>query len=81
MAEHTPTTECVREFYVKVQASVLIDGDWEAKEAEFDRWLAAHEQQLRERIAAEIEKHVAEHDAPWNGALDLAAEIARGDGR
>ena len=78
MADYTPTTDQVRDFYVKFQSSVLIDGDWEAKEAEFDRWLAAHEQQLRERIAAEIEKHEAEHDDPWNGALDLAAEIARG---
>lgn len=91
VAEHyTPTTDQVRDCYVNVQASVLIDGAWEAKEAEFDHWLATHEQQLRERIAAEIEARADyEEDAfassglkgefaeKWQG-MRSAAEIARG---
>ena len=48
MSDFIPTTEQVRETY-----SALCKTD--AADAEFDRWLAAHDAELREQIAAEIE--------------------------
>lgn len=77
--EYTPTTDEVREVWVQEQDITHGEGaDFHA--AEFDRWLAAHEAEVRERIAQDIEAD-AMHCAPSDHgcfACTNAARIARG---
>jgi len=51
MSEYTPTTNDMREFYqgqlVKVDDDVYEFADEEKSNAEFDRWLAAHNAKVR----------------------------------
>ena len=66
----TPTTDQVRSFY--------------AHDSAFDRAIAAHDAELREQIAQEIEVHMRRHDNAQIGfsavgdAYAHAASIARG---
>ena len=91
MSENTPTTDEVRETYERARYyldDMPEEGDsYRAGGGEFDRWLAAHDRELRERIAREIEvlligldagrgsEVIAAHDS----ALSRAARIARGE--
>lgn len=66
MAEYTPTTEQVREEY----SITVIDGTVLPSRARaFDRWLAAYEAEVRERITQDIARAVGE---------GTASDIARG---
>lgn len=82
MSEYTSTTDEVRECYVRSTAveAVALEPPWRKQaEEEFDRWLAQHEQQLREQIAQEIEAGNSTPDA-WGYhwiEVDEAARIAR----
>lgn len=83
--EYTPTTYEVK----RAMAERSRNGC-----AEFDRWLAAHEHELRERIAQDIEAQAYDADGArtaistgectvegvdtWDEAMYLAARIARG---
>ena len=78
--EYTPDTETVRAAYMEVGGH-----GWPERGEEFDRWLAAHDRALRERIARGIEvvligldagrgsEVIAAHDS----ALSRAARIVR----
>lgn len=75
--EYTPTTKDVREVWVQEQDITHGEGaDFHA--AEFDRFLAAYEAEVRECIAQDIEAA-----ARVNLALGLyeAIDIARGETR
>ena len=58
MTDYTPTTERIREFYVRqrfqseIYAGRPAPGIWE-RYAEFDRWLAAHDAEVRAGVVAE----------------------------
>jgi hypothetical protein len=75
MSDYTPTTHEVREtvragWYV-LASSVSVDA--------FDRWMTAHDQELREQIAKEIEASDEDwHPVAFREAQHHAAQIARG---
>ena len=86
MSDFTPTTPMIRTGYMR-------DGRERKQRAdEFDRWLAAHDAELREQIAAEIEADpkstflagrvetsLTSHElAIWSG-MRRAARVARGE--
>lgn len=86
MSNFTPTTPMIRTGYMR-------DGRERKQRAdEFDRWLAAHDAELREQIAAEIEADpkstflagraetsLTSHElAIWSG-MRRAARVARGE--
>lgn len=73
--EYTPTTEQVRAEYVANRAIHVSTTTPVA--SEFDRWLAAHEAGVRERIAEDIKADM-NHDVTRNATLAAAARIARG---
>ena len=90
--EYTPDTGAVRAAYTRAMRQAFIASTSEHIE-EFDRWLAAHDRELREQIAHEIEALMVgpavsiTDPIPWDwkraGMLDmqkLAASIARGEG-
>ena len=86
MSECTPTTDDVRETYERARYyldDMPEEGDsYRAGGGEFDRWLAAHDAEIREQVAREIEAlHVpiaaTERQAIRNGAIAEAAKIAR----
>ena len=47
--EYTPTTEDIRFGYAMVEGMV-----YDEAEAEFDRWLAAHDREVEERVVVRI---------------------------
>lgn len=68
MTKYTPTTEQVRRIYVKHAAfhgvgKSALHGF--SAEAEFDRWLAEHDRQVREKLWDEIVPQYA-HDWYWH---------------
>lgn len=69
---YTPDTEDVRSCY---EGEVF---DWGERGKEFDRWIAAHDAELREQIAAEIDMEAADWADVAQWALRVAARIARG---
>ncbi|MBE7701235.1 hypothetical protein H9623_13110 [Oerskovia sp. Sa1BUA8] len=69
MTEYTPTTDVVRAEYWEHGAYRYGRARGDEFEAEFDRWLAAHEAEVRERIAQDIARAVGE---------GTASDIARG---
>ena len=92
MSDDDPTTDEMCEQYV---AGAMVTGfAYSRREAreDFDRWLAAHDAELREQIAAEIEADpkgtflagraetsLTSHElAIWSG-MRRAARIARGE--
>ena len=80
MSEYTPTTDAVGANYALNMYRV---GPKDIDPyAAFDRWLAAHDAEIREQVAREIEAlHVpiaaTERQAIRNGAITDAAKIAR----
>ena len=61
--EYTPSMDRVRHLYARI---IRPDGTVELasrRQKEFDRWLAAHDRELRERIAREIEVMLIGSDA------------------
>lgn len=90
MDEYTPITEDVRRGYAysRVLHYYFDGGDEENAKGlrEFDRWLAAHDAEMRERVAQEIEadwdrEGCGERDFchGWVHANQSAARIARGE--
>lgn len=96
--EYTPTTDEVRETYERARYyldDTPEEGDsYRAGGGEFDRWLTAHDQALREQIARDIEArrdHFIDRAATmyewglpaWENAylngLDDAIDVARGE--
>ena len=85
--QYAPTTDEVRDTWA---FGTTRGADMREGLAEFDRWLAAYEAEVRERIAQDIEAHEAERrrlgmSAPKRGRVDPisfayehAARIARG---
>lgn len=91
--EYTPTTEQVKRYWLygadawSRGVAGLSDepdpADGVRPSEQFDRWLAAHDAEIREQVAREIEAmHVpiaaTERQAIRNGAITEAAQIARG---
>lgn len=84
--DYTPTTEEVREQYTREEPPRI--GTVAERRAEFDRWLAAHDAQVRaderERIASAIEALRVDAAMPsplsYRIARDAAARIARDGG-
>lgn len=65
--EYTPTTEEVRGDWAAYQMPTGggdVRAEFKAAEAEFDRWLAAHDREVFVK--------------GWNAALDNAAEVHEG---
>lgn len=94
MSEYTPTIDEIKGWYAGAVDEYRCDTGMSMDEAEvaFDRWLAKHDQDLREQIAQEIEALMVgpavsiTDPLPWDwkraGRLDmqeLAARIARGE--
>lgn len=92
MSDFTPTTGDVRNYYAGWVDERSSDSVEEAY-AEFDRWLAEFERQVREQIARDIERLAAQLDARSityqtyteravlqvkREGVDEAARIARG---
>ena len=88
--DYTPNMKEIRADYVACNSSpqeTMGDGGlitiWQAR-GHFDRLLAAHDAELREQIAQEIEVHMRRHDNAQIGfsavgdAYAHAASIARG---
>jgi len=71
---NTLTTERIRDGY-----SSAYVGRRKKFEAEFDRWLASYEAQVREQIAQEIEVEMRRHDRAKVGfsAIGAYAHAAR----
>ncbi len=67
----TPTTEDVRFIWIVSQTGCTA-------RAEFDRWLAAHDAEVREQTAQEIEAAAFRYAGDFEGGLFYAAAIVRG---
>ena len=74
MSEYTPTMEEVRTAYEAGGGY-----RWPERGEQFDRWLAAHDRELRERIAQDIEAYAVFLDRALYPASTFA-RIARGEG-
>jgi hypothetical protein len=64
MTDYTPTTDEVREWY----GDDVTDADraWElAKRAEFDRWLAAHDEEVLDKAARRAWEILRHGDQCW----------------
>ena len=60
MSEYTPTTPMIRTGYMR-------DGRERKQRAdEFDRWLAAHDAELRAQIAADVAHAIDAHVMTWD---------------
>ena len=60
MSDYTPTTPMIRTGYMR-------DGrERKQRAAEFDRWLAAHDAELREQIAADVAHAIDTHVMTWD---------------
>lgn len=91
--EYTPTTEQVCIVWVERTRSAAVGTSRADQEAAFDRWLAARDAEVAERIAQVIREVAAKapvmsHEngypvqaVPKAELLDLAARIAREAGR
>ena len=55
MSENTPSMDRVRNMYARIMKPDGTVALWSRRQKEFDRWLAAHDQALREQIARAIE--------------------------
>lgn len=83
MAEYMPTTDQVREAWVDQTG---IASRRQMHRDDFNRWLAAYEAEVRERIAQDIEAATPTREDLGEGGLTLgaregmirAASIARG---
>ncbi|KRD36825.1 hypothetical protein ASE27_10235 [Oerskovia sp. Root918] len=86
--EHTPTTERVRDLFTWAYAwrptdepgSTDLSRLRASNQAEFDRWLAAYEASIRERIAQDINDKTPDgrKSQAFCAGMDRAARIARG---
>lgn len=70
----TPTTEDVRYAYA-TRGHATRDNE---RYAEFDAWLAAHDAEVREQTAQEIEAAAFRYAGDFEGGLFYAAAIVRG---
>lgn len=71
MSNFTPTTEQVRKAYAHTYAPQQFFGptagaDRTGLGADFDRWLAAHDAELREQIAADVAHAIDTHVMTWD---------------
>ena len=88
--EYTPTMDEIKSWYAGAVDEYRCDTGMSMDEGEdaFDRAIAAHDRELRERIAREIEVLLIGSDAgrgseviaAHDSALSRAARIARGEG-
>lgn len=60
----------------EIRSSATRLGAW--SEDAYDRWLARHDDELRERIAQAIETHTDHVYDSWSDALALAVNVVRG---
>ena len=67
----TPTTDDVRFIWIVSQTGCTA-------RAEFDRWLAEHDAEVREQAAQEIEAEAFRYAGDFEGGLFYAAAIVRG---
>ena len=67
----TPSTEDVRFIWIVSQTGCTA-------RAEFDRWLAEHDAEVREQAAQEIEAEAFRYAGDFEGGLFYAATIVRG---
>ena len=65
MSDYTPRTEDIKEAWIAGRHNFDIENypDLERYQAEFTRWLAQHEKELREKIAREVQDgHKTHHE-------------------
>lgn len=86
MSEYTPTTESVRTAYAGAPAGVFARDAYNTRSQEFDRWLAAHDAEVRaeaiEAAAVIADRYATAPGRPRVGvesiaARDIAARIRR----
>lgn len=68
MTDYTPTTEQVRNAYVRGMRDTFIASAGEHRE-EFDRWVAAHDAEARNSVQPPSREQIAE--AIWDDSLLL----------
>ena len=71
MSDFTPTTEQVRKAYVHAFAPQQFFGpvagaDRAGLGGDFDRWLAAHDAELRRQMAADVAHAIDTHVMTWD---------------
>ena len=85
---YTPSMDVVRNRYSRIMKPDGTVALWSRRQKEFDRWLAAHDRELREEIARDIEAFGDSSGVGAYGdygppaiAVSDAARIARGEGQ
>lgn len=82
--EYTPSMNEIRLRYARIVRRDGTPTQEAGRQKEFDRAIAAHDQELREQIAQAIEAKADDPDPTLEPqyfmAMDIAASIARGDG-
>ena len=80
MSENTPSMDHVRSRYARI---IKTDGTlalWSRRQKGFDRSVAAYVQEIRKKIAREIEMRIDDDGTDeWFAAIECAARIARGE--
>lgn len=84
MSEYTPTTKDVREVWIYAHIITHDEGE-DFHGAEFDRWLAAHDAEVRAGVVAEEPEGfyvIPNRDAPdqdslWDGTIHPTREAAQ----
>ena len=80
MSEYTPSMDRVRNMYARIMKPDGTVALWSRRQKEFDRAIAAYEQEIRKKIAQEIEMRIDDGTDEWFAAIERAASIARGEG-
>ena len=80
MSEYTPSMDHVRNMYARIMKPDGTVALWSRRQKEFDRAIAAYEQEIRKKIAQEIEMRIDDGTDEWFAAIERAASIARGEG-
>ena len=79
MSEYTPDTGAVRAAYVRAMRQAFIASTSEHAD-EFDRWLAAHDREVREQIEREVRADGALYPGDdGHNFAEIFARVARGE--
>jgi len=78
MTDYTPTTEQVRDAYVRVMRDTFIASAGEHRE-EFDRWMQAHEDEVRASVQPPTREQIAEVVNRWRHDLDYGVGLGLED--
>lgn len=81
MSENTSSMDHVRNMYARIMKPDGTVALWSRRQKEFDRAIAAYEQEIRKKIAQDIEERIDDDGTDeWFAAIERAASIARGEG-